>query len=155
MTVQHVPDGYHTVTPYLVVRGAAEALAFYARAFGARERFRLAAPDGKVAHAELVIGDSTIMIADEVPERGHHGPEHFGGSPVNLTVYVEDVDAVARQAVAAGAKELRPPKDQFYGDRTGGYQDPFGHLWTLATHKEDVSPEEMKRRAEKLFGGSA
>ena len=145
--VQQIPDGYHSVTPYLAVDDAAAALEFYKQAFGARERMRMPAPGGKVGHAEIEIGGSCIMLADEYPDMDFRSPKAFGGTPVSLHLYVENVDAVAKQAVAAGAKELRPVKDQFYGDRTGTVQDPFGHVWHLATHKEDLAPDELKRRA--------
>jgi PhnB protein len=148
MSVKPVPDGYHTVTPYLIVKGAARALDFYKQAFGATELMRMASPDGRVGHAEIRIGDSPIMLADEHPEMGYRGPEALGGTPVSIALYVEDVDALFRQAIAAGGKELRPVKDQFYGDRSGTLVDPFGHVWTIATHKLDLSPEELHRRAE-------
>lgn len=153
-SVQPIPQGYHTATPYLFVNGAAKAIEFYKRAFGATELFRMTQPDGKVGHAEIKIGDSPIMLADEFPEMGARSPQALGGSPVMIYLYVEDVDAVFTQAVAAGAKVTRPVKDQFYGDRSGGVTDPFGHLWYIATHKEDVSSEEMKRRAAAQHGGS-
>jgi PhnB protein len=145
--VKPVPEGYHTATPYLIVDGGPAALEFYKKAFGATELFRMPTPDGKLAHAEFKIGDSPFMMADEHPEMGYRGPKALGGSPVSIVLYVEDVDGLAKQAVAAGAKELRPIQDQFYGDRTGTFQDPFGHVWTICTHVEDVSPEEMERRA--------
>jgi PhnB protein len=146
-SVQAVPQGYHSITPYLAVEDAAAALEFYKRAFGARERMRMPAPGGKVGHAEIEIGGSCIMLADEYPDMDFRSPKAYGGTPVGLHLYVADVDAVARQAVAAGAKELRPVRDQFYGDRTGSFEDPFGHVWHIATHKEDLSPDELKRRA--------
>jgi PhnB protein len=146
MAVKPIPDGYHSVTPYLIVRGGAQALEFYKKALGAKEVMRMPGPDGKVGHAEIRIGDSHIMLADEHPERGVVGPQALGGSPVGLCVYVENVDAVFDRAVSAGAKVVHPVKDQFYGDRSGTVDDPFGHRWTIATHKEDVSPEEMQRR---------
>ena len=146
MTIKPIPDGYHSVTPYLAVKGAARALEFYDKAFGAKELFRLTEPSGKVGHAELRIGDSRIMITDEYPEMGAIGPESLGGSSVGLCVYVEDVDASFERAVSAGARAFRPVKNQFYGDRTGMVIDPFGHKWTLATHIEDVAPEEVKKR---------
>ncbi|MBI4602402.1 MAG: VOC family protein [Planctomycetes bacterium] len=146
MPVKPIPDGYHSVTPYLIVEGAARAIEFYQQAFGASERLRMPAPGGKVGHAELVIGGSCIMLADEFPEMGFRGPRAIGGSPVGILLYVEDVDAVFARAMAAGAKALRPVKDQFYGDRSGTLEDPFGHVWTIATHKEDLSPEEIQRR---------
>lgn len=144
--VKPIPEGYPRVTPYLVIDGAARAIDFYKRIFGAKERFRMDAPGGKIGHAELQIGDSVVMLADEFPEMGYRGPRAFGGTPVSLHIYVEDVDAIAKQATAAGAKELRPVRDEFYGDRTGTFEDPFGHVWSIATHKEDVSREEMERR---------
>jgi PhnB protein len=147
MSVKPIPDGYRTVTPYLIVNDAARAMAYYCEAFGARERMRMASPDGKVGHAELEIGDSVIMLADEFPEMGARSPRSIGGSPVSILLYVEDVDSQFSRAVAAGATVLRPVKDQFYGDRSGTLQDPFGHQWTLATHTEDVPPEEIARRA--------
>lgn len=149
--VRPIPEGYHTVTPYLVVKGGAQALEFYQKAFGATEVLRLAGPDGRIGHAEIRVGDSTIMLADECPEMEFMGPESLGGSPVCLLLYVEDVDAAFSRAVAAGATELRPVRDQFYGDRSGTLRDPFGHLWTLATHTEDVSPEEIQRRFEEAM----
>jgi PhnB protein len=145
--VKPIPEGYHSVTPYLVVRGAARALDFYKQAFGAIELLRMEAPDNRIGHAEIRIGDSHIMLADEHPEMGAKSPETWGGSPVSLMLYVEDVDRVFAQAVEAGAVVERPLANQFYGDRTGGLKDPFGHVWYVATHIEDVSPEEMDRRA--------
>jgi PhnB protein len=142
-----VPDGYHTATPYLIVNGAAQAIEFYKKAFGATELMRMAQPGGKIGHAEIKIGDSPIMLADESPDVGARSPQSIGGSPVSIMLYVEDVDRIFSQAVEAGAKVKRPVADQFYGDRTGGIEDPFGHLWYIATHKEDVSPEEMRKRA--------
>ncbi|WP_224366591.1 VOC family protein [Hyalangium versicolor] len=141
-----IPEGYHTVTPYLIVKGAARALEFYKKAFNAHELYRLEGPGGSVGHSEFQIGTSRIMLADEFPEMGARSPETLGGSPVGLCIYTEDVDLLFKQALAAGGKEERPVKDQFYGDRSGTLRDPFGHQWTLATHKEDISPEEMKRR---------
>jgi PhnB protein len=149
MAVKSIPDGYHSVTPYLIVKGAADALKFYKRAFGAAELMRMGSPDGRIGHAEMKIGDSVVMLADEHPELGHRGPQSLGGVAVSLMVYVDRVDEVFKQALASGAKEIRPLKDQFYGDRSGTLQDPFGHQWTLATHIEDVAPEELRRRAEK------
>jgi PhnB protein len=145
--VKPIPEGYHSVTPYLIVKDAARAIEFYKRAFGATELLRMAAPGGKIGHAEIKIGDSPIMLADEAPDVGALSPESLGGTPVSILLYVEDVDAVFNQAIAAGAKMQRPVKDQFYGDRIGGLTDPFGHVWYVATHKEDVSPEEMRKRA--------
>ncbi len=147
-----IPEGYHTATPYLIIKDAASAIEFYKKAFGATELMRMADPSGKVRHAEIKIGNSPIMIADEFPEIGARSPQSLGGSPVSILLYVEDVDALFSQAIAAGAKVLRPVKDQFYGDRSGGLADPFGHVWYIATHKEDVSPEEMQKRAAAKFG---
>jgi PhnB protein len=142
-----IPEGYHRLTPYLIVDGAAKALDFYTRVFGARELMRMPGPGGKVGHAEIRIGDSVIMLADEHPEMGARGPRKFGGSPVSLMLYVEDVDATVKTAVAAGAKLLRPVEDKFYGDRSGTIEDPFGHQWHVSTHVEDVPPDEVERRA--------
>ena len=150
--VRPVPEGYHTVTPYLRVRGAARAIDFYKRALGAVELYRMAAPDGRVGHAELMIGDSPVMLADEYPETGSLGPESLGGTSVSLLVYVEEVDTRFAQAIAAGARALRPVQDQFYGDRSGMLADPFGHVWTIATHLEDLSPEETMRRVAEAMG---
>ena len=141
-----IPEGYHSITPYLIVNGAAKALDFYRKAFGAEETVRMPMPDGRVGHAEMRIGDSMFMLADEFPDRDIRGPQ--GTPPVHLVFYCEDVDTVLKRAMAAGAKELRPVQDQFYGDRSGMVTDPFGHQWTVATHVEDVPPEEMKRRME-------
>jgi PhnB protein len=151
MATKSIPDGYHSVTPYLIVKGAADAINFYKRAFGAAELLRMESPEGKIGHAEIRIGDSVIMLADEHPAMGHRSPQSLGGAAVSLMVYVERVDEVFKRAVASGAKELQPLKDQFYGDRSGTLQDPFGHTWTLATHVEDVSPDELRRRAEKFM----
>jgi PhnB protein len=151
MKAKPIPDGYHTVTPYLIVNGAAQALEFYKKAFGATEMMRFPGPGGKIMHAEIKIGDSPIMLADEAPEMGARSPKTIGGTPVSLLLYVEDVDAWASKAVAAGAKVQRPVQDQFYGDRTGTFEDPFGHVWSIATHKEDVSLEEMQKRAASAF----
>ncbi|HEX5010858.1 MAG TPA: VOC family protein [Planctomycetota bacterium] len=153
MPVKPIPEGYHTLTPYLIVDGAARAIDFYKRAFGATETMRMPAPGGRIGHAELRIGDSAIMLADEHPEMGAQGPRHYNGSPVSLLLYVTDVDATVKRAVDAGAKIKRPVADQFYGDRTGGLEDPFGHHWWIATHIEDVSPEEMAQRASKAHAG--
>lgn len=150
MATRSVPDGYHSVTPYLIVKGAAGAIDFYKRAFGATELMRMPSANGKIGHAELKIGDSAIMLADEQPERDYRSPQSLGGAGVSLMVYVDRVDDVFKQAVAAGAKELQPVKDQFYGDRSGTLKDPFGHTWTVATHIEDVPPDEMRKRAEKF-----
>ena len=149
-----IPDGYHTFTPYLIVSDGARAIEFYQQAFGATERGRLAAPDGRIMHAEIQIGDSVIMLASECPEMGAKSPQAFGGSPVMLHLYVPEVDKTFAQATAAGAKVKRPVQNQFYGDRSGGLVDPFGHRWNLATHIEDVSPEEMKSRMAAMKGQS-
>jgi PhnB protein len=149
-----IPDGYHSVTPYLIIKGAAAALDYYKQAFGATELFRMPAPEGKIGHAEIKIGDSPIMLADECPEMGYKSPQTLGGSPVSIMIYVEDVDSVFKQAIAAGGKEQRPVKDQFYGDRSGTLEDPFGHVWHVATHTEDVSPEDMERRAKAASGNA-
>ena len=146
-----IPQGYHTATPYLTVKNAASAIEFYKRAFGATETMRMEAPDGKIGHAEIRIGDSPIMLSDEFPDMGARGPESIGGSPVMIHLYVENVDAVARQAVAAGAKLMTPVADQFYGDRGGKLADPFGHVWWIATHTEDVAPDELSKRAKAMF----
>jgi PhnB protein len=151
MTIKFTPDGYHSVTPYLSIKGAAEAIEFYKRAFSATELFRLVAPNGEIGHAEIKIGDSPIMLADPCEEGPFRNPQSLGGSSVGLHVYVEDVDALFVRAVDAGAKAVRPVQDQFYGDRTGTLEDPFGHVWFLATHKEELTPEEINRRAEALF----
>ena len=149
--VKPIPDGHRTVTPYLAIKNAAKAVDFYQRAFGAVESYKLMMPDGRVGHAEIRLGDSLIMLADEFPEYGGKAPDTLGGSPVSLHLYVEDVDAFVKKAVAAGAKERKPVADQFYGDRSGQLEDPFGHLWWVATHKEDVPPAEMQKRVEKMF----
>jgi PhnB protein len=153
-TIKPVPDGYHTATPYLFITNAAKAIEFYKEAFGATELARLATPDGKVGHAEIQIGDSRIMLTDEFPEWDTRSPQTIGGSAVSIMLYVEDVDAVVARAVASGAQLFKPVADQFYGDRSGSITDPFGHKWTIATHQEDISPEEMKKRAAALFGMS-
>jgi PhnB protein len=146
MAVKPIPEGYHSVTPYLIVQGAAAALDFYTKVFGATELFRMPGPDGRIGHAEIKIGDSPIMLADEHPEIDALGPKTIGGTPVGILIYVTNVDTMFNQAVAAGAKVLKPLQDQFYGDRSGTIEDPFGHKWTIATHVEDVSPEEIQRR---------
>jgi PhnB protein len=146
MSVKPIPEGYHSVTPYLAVRNASAALEFYRNAFGATELMRMPDDKGRVAHAEIKIGDSPIMLADEHPELDFLGPESRGGSTMALLIYTEDVDALFRRALEAGATEVRPLKDEFYGDRTGTVRDPFGHVWHLSTHKEDVPPEEMEKR---------
>lgn len=145
--VKPIPDGYPRVIPYLCVDGAADAIGFYTEVLGATERMRMADPAGRVGHAELEIGDSLIMLSDEYPEMDVVGPKTVGGSPVTVSVYVEDVDAVFAAALAAGATETRPVENQFYGDRSGQFVDPFGHKWNVATHVEDVPPDEMEKRA--------
>jgi PhnB protein len=150
--VKPIPEGYHSVTPYLIIKNAADAIEFYKKAFGATELFRIDQPDGKIGHAEIKIGDSPIMLSDEFPTMGHRGPQSLGGSPVSIMLYVEDVDAVVNRATTAGAKLDRPVEDKFYGDRAGSLTDPFGHIWHIGTHKEDVSPEEMEKRAAAAAG---
>ena len=152
MKVKSTPDGYHTATPYLIVKEAAKAIDFYKRAFGATESMRMPGPGGKIMHAEIKIGDSPIMMADECPPMNAFSPQSIGGSPIFLMLYVEDVDKVTSQAIAAGATVEQAVKNQFYGDRSGTVVDPFGHRWTIATHIEDVSPEEMKRRMSAMKG---
>ncbi|MFM9962998.1 MAG: VOC family protein [Planctomycetaceae bacterium] len=146
MPVKPIPDGYHTATPYLIIQGAAEAIEFYKRAFGATELMRVPGPNGVLMHAEIKIGDSPIMLADEFPAMNVRGPKTIGGTPVSLMLYVENVDEVFTRAIGAGAKELRPLQNQFYGDRSGTLEDPFGHQWTVSTHVEDVTPAEIEQR---------
>jgi PhnB protein len=150
MAVKPIPDGYPRVSPYLVVDGAQKAIEFYTTVLGATERMRIPGPDGRIGHAELQVGDSVIMLADEFPDVGAKGPSAYGGSPVSISVYVEDVDATFDKATEAGATVVRPLENQFYGDRSATFDDPFGHRWTIATHVEDVSPEEMGRRAAEM-----
>lgn len=152
--VNPIAEGFHTATPHLITANAAKAIKFYKEVFGATELARLTTPDGKVGHAEIQVGDSRLMLADECAEWDARSPQTVGGSPVFIMLYLEDVDAVVNRAVAAGAKLSKPVADQFYGDRSGTITDPFGHKWTIATHVEDVPPEEMKRRATELFGMS-
>jgi PhnB protein len=149
--VHYIPKGYGSVTPYLIIKGAAKAIDYYKNVFGATEIMRMPGPDGRIGHAELQIGDSRIMLADEFPEMGYRSAESIGASPVSLLVYLPDCDQVVAKAVAEGAKILKPVEDQFYGDRSGFIQDPFGHLWGIATHKEDVSPQELEERARKMM----
>ena len=151
--VNPIPSDYPRVTPYLSVDGAAKAIDFYRDVLGATERVRMDGPDGKVGHAELGIGDSVIMLADAFPDAGGPTPTALGGSPVTVMVYVEDVDDVFAKALAAGSKEIAPIQDQFYGDRSGQFEDPFGHRWNVASHVEDVTPEEMERRAATAMSG--
>ena len=150
MAAKPVPDNYPVMTPYLAISGAAEAIEFYKKAFGATERMRMGAPGGTVGHAELEIGGGLIMLADEYPDMEFRSPATLGGSPVVIHLYVEDADAFCERAVRAGAMLIRPVADQFYGDRSGQLRDPFGHVWSVATHKEDLSPEELAQRAAKL-----
>jgi PhnB protein len=143
--VKPIPEGYHSVTPYLIIKGAAQALEFYKQAFGATELFRME-HNGQIGHAEIKIGDSPIMLADEQPEMKHLSPQTLGGTPVSIMIYVDDVDTTYKQAIDAGGVEVKAIQDQFYGDRSGTLTDPFGHVWTVATHTEDVSPEEIEKR---------
>ena len=151
MSIQAIPDGYHSVTPYLSIKGASDAIEFYKKAFDATELFRLAMPGGIIGHAEIQIGNSRIMIADPCDDVSFADPKALGGSTVGLYVYVENVDDIYAQAIAAGAKIVNSVEDQFYGDRTGTIEDPYGHRWFLATHKEYLTPEELNKRAETLF----
>lgn len=150
MAVKPIPEGYHSVTPYLVVRGAARAIEYYKQAFGATELMRFPGPNNSVMHAEIKIGDSVIMLADAQAGAEFRDPEALGGTPVSLMIYVPDVDKTYKQAVSLGGKEVRAVQDQFYGDRSGNLTDPFGHVWTIATHKEDVTMEEVQRRMASL-----
>jgi len=152
--VNFIPKGYHVVTPYLCVKDAARAIDFYKRAFGAKEIMRMPGPNGTIGHAEIQINDFRIMLADEFPEMNFRSPQAFGGTPVCINLYVKDVDAVAKKVVAAGAKLLRPVADQFYGDRSCSVEDPFGHVWHIATHVKDVSMREMKKRAAAMASGA-
>ena len=152
--VKPIPDGYPQVMPYLCVDNAAAAIDFYSKVLGAKERMRMPSPDGTIGHAELQIGDSVIMLSDEYPDMGVRSAKSIGGTPVTFSVYVEDVDGVFDLAVTSGAKALRPVEDRFYGDRSGQFEDPFGHRWSVATHIEDVSPDEMAKRASKAMGGA-
>ena len=149
-TMKPIPEGYHSVTPYMICKGAAEAIEFYKKAFGAVEVMRMAGPNGQIGHAEIKIGDSHIMLSDEHPEMGIYSPQHYGGSPISVLIYVENADATVNAAVAAGAKVTRRLKDEFYGDRAGTVVDPFGHQWYVHTHIKDVSLEELQKAA----GGS-
>ena len=152
MAVKAIPDGYNSVTPYLIVKGAAAAIDYYQRAFGATELLRMPDAHGRIAHAEIRIGDSVIMLADEHPEMGYRARQRSVVTPVSILLYVEDVDAVFDRAVKAGGKSRRPVADQFYGDRMGTLEDPFGHVWTVGTHTEDLSPEEMNKRMAAAHG---
>ena len=150
--VKPIPEGYHSLTPYLICGGAVEAMEYYKKAFGAVELFRME-HGGKIGHAEMKIGDSPFMLADEMEQ--YKGPNGLGGTPVSLMIYVDDVDTIYPQALSAGGVEVKPLQDQFYGDRSGTLKDPFGHIWTVATHKEDVTPEEIERRVAALHSHSA
>ncbi|HKG46260.1 MAG TPA: VOC family protein [Pyrinomonadaceae bacterium] len=150
--VKPIPEGYHSLTPYLVINGAAEAMEYYKKAFGAVELFRMD-HGGKIGHAEMKIGDSPFMLGDENEQ--YKGPKSIGGTPVSLMIYVDDVDTIYAQALEAGGTELKPLQDQFYGDRSGTLRDPFGHIWMVATHKEDVTPEEIERRLASMHGHGA
>lgn len=151
--VKPIPDGYPQVSPYLVVDDGAKAIDFYTKVLGATERMRMPAPGGKIGHAELQIGDSVVMLADAFPDMGYESPKKIGGTPVTISVYVDDVDKTFATALKAGAKELRAVENQFYGDRSGQFEDPFGHRWSIQTHVEDVSPEEMGKRAAAMAEG--
>ena len=153
--ISAIPQGYQSVTPYLCCRDASQAIAFYARALGAKEIYRLRMPDGKIGHAELQIGDCRIMLSDENPSWGNRSAKTLGGSPMTLRVYTQDVDALAASFVAAGGTEIMPLKDEFYGDRSGSFEDPEGYRWMLGQHIEDVTPDEMSRRMKKLFESKA
>src|SRR2546423_1239521 len=154
MAVKPISDGYPVITPYLIVPGGARAIDFYTKVMGGTEIMRMPAPGDRIGHAEIRFGDSVVMLADEAPEMVIQSPEHFGGSPASLMIYVQDVDAVFNRAIAAGAKSKRPIQNQFYGDRSGTLVDPFGHTWTIATHVEDVAPEEITRRMGAMKPGS-
>lgn len=151
-STKHIPEGYYSITPYLHIKDAARAIEFYKQVFGATEVLRMDEPGGRIGHAEIKIGDSHLMLADEHPEMDIRGPQSYGGTSVALLLYVEDVDALAERAVAAGAKLLSPLEDKFYGDRMGQLEDPFGHIWAIATHMEDVSPEELQKRVAAMHG---
>jgi len=150
MAVKPIPDGYHSITPYLIVKGAAKALDYYSKALGARELFRMPMPDGSIGHAEIEIGNSRIMLADEMPSLGYLSPQSIGGTPVSLMLYVENVNEAYPRALQVGGKEMKPLDDQFYGDRSGTFTDPFGHVWTIATHVRDVSTAEMKQHMDAM-----
>ncbi len=152
MKTSYIPVGYHTATPYLIIANAARAIDFYKQVFGAKELIRMPGPDGKIGHAEIQIGDSRLMLADEFPQCDALSPTTVGGSPVSVLLYFEDADAILDKAVTAGAKVLRPMQNQFYGDRSGMFVDPFGHKWAVATHVEDVPPAELEKRAAAMFG---
>ncbi|HKY30146.1 MAG TPA: VOC family protein [Pyrinomonadaceae bacterium] len=151
--VKSIPEGYHSVTPYLIIDGASAAIDFYKKAFGATELFRME-HEGKIGHAEIKIGDSPVMLSDEQPQIGYKGPKSMGGTPVSLMIYVDDVDTVYKRAIESGGVEVKALQDQFYGDRSGTLTDPFGHVWTVATHKEDVTPDEIEKRLAAMGHGS-
>ena len=153
MAVQPIPEGYPQVIPYLCIQGATKAIDFYSNVFGFEEIVRMGGPDGKIGHAEMKLGDSVIMLSDEVDEMGNKSPQTIGGSPVTVCLYVEDVDTTFKKAIDNGAKEVTPLENQFYGDRSGQFEDPFGHRWNVSTHVEDVSPEEMEKRMAEMMGG--
>lgn len=153
-TVRAIPEGYEGATPYIICRNCEQAIDFYKRAFGAEELFRIGG-GGVIGHAEMKIGSAIIMLADEHPDSGAVSPQTLGGTPVSMMIYVDDVDDFTSKAVAEGLEVLRPVEDQFYGDRMGQFRDPFGHQWAIATHLEDISPEEMNRRAAELYGGES
>jgi PhnB protein len=155
MAVKPIPEGYHSVTPYLAVDDAAGAIEYYKKAFGAKERVRMDAPDGKIGHAELEIGDSLVMLSDPVPDASTRPPSELGGTSASVFLYVKDVDAVVGKAVKAGATVTMEVADQFWGDRFGSIKDPFGHVWSIATHVEDVAPEEMAERAKQAMAATA
>jgi PhnB protein len=152
-SVKPIPDGYPQLSPYLIVDGAAQAIDFYKQVLGATERMRMGGPEGKIGHAEVQIGEAVVMLADEHPDMGYLGPKAIGGTPVTIGVYVEDVDKTFDTALKAGATSLRPVENQFYGDRSGQFEDPFGHRWSVSTHVEDVPPDEMQKRAAAMAQG--
>jgi PhnB protein len=149
--VRPIPEGYHSITPYLIVKDCAKAIEFYRKSFGAEARFRMDTPDGRIGHAELKIGDSVLMLADEFPEMKSLSPQSIGGSPVSIFLYVDDVDTVFNRAVSSGSRILSPVKDQFWGDRHGRVEDPYGHVWEISTHKKDLSADELKKAADAEF----
>lgn len=151
--IKPIPDGYRRVTPYLIISGAGDAIDYYTKTFGMKERMRMGGPDGKVGHAELELGDSVVMLADEFPDMGIKSPKTLGGTPAFNHIYVEDVDATFNEAVKTGSKVVQPLENKFYGDRAGQIEDPFGHMWSIASHVEDVSEEEMMKRAQEMADG--